>query len=95
MEQDVLILIYAILHTIILAGIIGTQIIKEKKIKFELVVICLAIIFIFSIGLVSYFYLLLFWALLQLFIKNCILIQVLLNIPMFILTYKLVTKSSK
>lgn len=95
MSQDKLIIIYTIIHSVILIGIIGAEIIKEKKIKLEFIVICMYIIFSVSIGLATFFYLLLYCAILQLFIKNYILIQVLLNIPIVLLTYKLLKKANK
>ena len=82
MSQDKLILIYTFVYPIICVRTIGLQLIKEKKIKFELIVVLMSIIFLFSIGLVTYFYMILFCGILQLFIKNYIIIQILLNIPM-------------
>ena len=92
MSQDKLILIYTVMYTTIFSGTISLQLIKEKKIKFEFAVIWVLIIFLFSIGLVIYFYMMLFCGILQLFIKNYIFIQVLLNLPMIILAYKILKK---
>ena len=69
MSQDKLILIYTVMYTIIFSGTISLQLIKEKKIKFEFAVIWVLIIFLFSIGLVIYFYMMLFCGILTLYKK--------------------------
>lgn len=87
MSQDKLILIYSIPYAFL--GIIpfSKDMFKEYKKNFFLLCFTL-LIFIVGFGLVAYFFLILFWATIQLFTKNFTITQILLNIPTTILLYK-------
>lgn len=92
MSQDKLILIYTIIYTIIIISIFCVELLKEKKIKIEIITVYMAIIFAFATGFAIHFYIILFWGVLQFFTKNYIIIQILLNVPLIILIYKILRK---
>ena len=88
--QDKLILTYTIIYTIIYLLSLSVNMLKKYKIKDILFYIYIFIIFGFGIGFTIYFYLILFCSVLQIFLKNnYLIIQILLNVPMVILTYKI------
>ena len=91
MTQDKLILYYTIIYTALY--LIPFIITINKEIDFSFSTFYFFIIFIFAIGLVIYFYLILFCAFLSLFIKNYILLQIILNIPMIIIAYIIIKLS--
>ncbi len=91
MTQDKLILYYTIIYTALY--LIPFIITIKKEIDFSFSTFYFFIIFIFAIGLVIYFYLILFCAFLSLFIKNYILLQIILNIPMIIIAYIIIKLS--
>lgn len=92
MSQDKLILIYTIIYTIIIISIFCVELLKEKKIKIKIITVYMAIIFAFATGFAIHFYIILFWGALQFFTKNYIIIQILLNVPLIILIYKILRK---